>query len=473
MLLRGAPSKGDPRKAHVRRTVLDDPSEAELSAFRILQNEFATKPWPAHHDRNRQLYMDLDASKEAGFGAMVYHTTPGYSHDPQKPPASTAIQPVLFLSRCLSRAESNYWPTELEVACLVWVLRKVRHLVQAAPVDLPVIIYTDHSGTTAIADSASLRSVASDRLNLRLVRASQYIQQFRVKVFHPPGVTNKVADALSRLPSTDPTLADEDQDDLDALCVTPDQSDQHSSTIHISDEFRDRVRALYDADRRWSSVIKTITTPSDDPVQPVLPYEYEDGLLYQVDAEGTRSLCLPKSLAAEIFRLVHDEQAHQGLDRSWSKLRGLVFPRGLKLLHEYIKHCPQCMDNRTARHRPYGSLQPVLSPPVPFHTVTLDIVLGLPMSSDGFDAMMTVTDKFSKAVGLIAGKAKWDGKDWAWPLLTFFWMANWGLPAAIVSDRDPKFTQGLWSAIFSILISLLYSNTKVSSTIFRSSSPKR
>ena len=35
------------------------------------------------------------------------------------PHARTAIQPIMFLSRCLNGAEKNYWPTELEVAGIV------------------------------------------------------------------------------------------------------------------------------------------------------------------------------------------------------------------------------------------------------------------------------------------------------------------------------------------------------------------
>jgi hypothetical protein len=34
---------------------------------------------------------------------------------------------------------------------------------------------------------------------------------------------------------------------------------------------------------------------------------------------------------------------------------------------------------------------------------------------------------------------------------------DWGLPTVIISDRDPKFVQGMWAAIFTILgIALLY-----------------
>ena len=43
-------------------------------------------------------------------------------------PTKAQILPIIFLSRSLTVAESNYWPTELEIAGLVWVLKKIRHL---------------------------------------------------------------------------------------------------------------------------------------------------------------------------------------------------------------------------------------------------------------------------------------------------------------------------------------------------------
>lgn len=84
-------------------------------------------------------------------------------------------------------------------------------MIEACPAELLAVIYTDHSGTVAIAIATSLSSTSLERQNLRLVRASQFIQQFRLKVFHRPGKSNRIADALSRLPSstqTPPTQLD-------------------------------------------------------------------------------------------------------------------------------------------------------------------------------------------------------------------------------------------------------------------------
>lgn len=63
----------------------------------------------------------------------------------------------------------------------------------------PTIIYTDHSAAVPISRQTSLTSSSTDKLNLRLIRASSYLSQFNIVVKHKLGKSNVVPDALSRL----------------------------------------------------------------------------------------------------------------------------------------------------------------------------------------------------------------------------------------------------------------------------------
>jgi hypothetical protein len=83
----------------------------------------------------------------------------------------------------------------------------------------------------------------------------------------------------------------------------------------------------------------------------------------------------------------------------------------------------------------------------------MDFVLGLAPSrrfSHGdelFDTILTITDKFTKAVKPLVGKNTYSAEDWA----TRYWQAvypAWGLLAAIISDRDPKFLSQFWKGLF-------------------------
>jgi hypothetical protein len=83
------------------------------------------------------------------------------------------IQIVMFLSKALTGLETCYWPTELEVSGLVWIVKKVHHLIHAS--QKPAIIFSDHSTAVGISNQTSLTTTtASDKLNLKLVRDSAY-----------------------------------------------------------------------------------------------------------------------------------------------------------------------------------------------------------------------------------------------------------------------------------------------------------
>ncbi len=73
---------------------------------------------------------------------------------------------------------------------------------------------------------------------------------------------------------------------------------------------------------------------------------------------------------------------------------------------------PMFGTSKAAPH-PYDFLQLIQSSPILFYTLTLDFILALPVTAEGFNAIMLVTYKYSKGVALIAGKETRSAKDWA------------------------------------------------------------
>lgn len=75
-----------------------------------------------HYNPDRVLWIDLDASKEFGFGSIVFHVAKDQlfakPHDASAEPHSSkklhtwparrTIQPIMFFSRLLTSAERNY-----------------------------------------------------------------------------------------------------------------------------------------------------------------------------------------------------------------------------------------------------------------------------------------------------------------------------------------------------------------------------
>lgn len=64
---------------------------------------------------------------------------------------------------------------------------------------------------------------------------------------------------------------------------------------------------------------------------------------------------------------------------------------------------------------------------------------------------MSVTDKYSKRLLVVPGRDTWSAEDWARALLKSLNVAGWGIPLAIILDRDRKFTGGLWKELFRLL----------------------
>lgn len=102
---------------------MNNPTTRELASFKMIQELLSRPSFSVHPDPERQMFIDLDASKGFGFGAMIYHLKESLAAGDY--PARKAVKPILFLSGLLSPAETRYWPTELELTGIVWVLRKL------------------------------------------------------------------------------------------------------------------------------------------------------------------------------------------------------------------------------------------------------------------------------------------------------------------------------------------------------------
>ena len=120
----------------------------------------------------------------------------------------------------------------------------------------------------------------------------------------------------------------------------------------------------------------------------------------------------------------------------------------------YLAHYPACLLNKPTWHRPYSTLSPITSPSEPFDTITINLVTDLPPCAHEdlakpFDTIMTVTDKFSKAVRFIPGRKDWSAIAWATSFYDDVVLNGWGFPLTIISDRDKRFLLGLWQALLS------------------------
>lgn len=397
-----------------------------------------------HFDPQKRLFADLDSSGK-GIGAMIYHSD-------KDPPSQKSSKPILFLSRLWKPAETRYWPTEMEVAGLCWVVRKIRHLFESSK--NPTVIFTDHSAALQIATQSSINTTSLIRMNMRHVRSSEYLNRFPLESRYKAGKINVVPDALSRL---DVNTADK-RASIEQLAFP-------ISIVEIGSDFKQRIQDSYKTDVRCKTIFELLANNNElDQNSADLPFEIQNDILYAKPDEmhDRRRPVIPKSLQGEVFRQVHDNLGHIGFDRIHERLSNNFFLFNFtKALKAYLWHCRECQLNRTPRHRPFGSLQPILTPPFLFHTISIDFILALPKTPlEEWDVVMTVTDKLSKAITILPGKSNWTAEEWGIALIYHLLYILWGLPRAIISDRDRKFTSSMWRGIFSKLnVNLLFSTS--------------
>ena len=122
-----------------------------------------------------------------------------------------------------------------------------------------VIIYTNHSTTISIFKQTTFITFNTNKLNLRFVKASQYLFDFNIFVRHKIDKINIVFDALSRLQTNVVTidklsilksLYDHFIDllDVDFVTYTSNLSIYHIILIEMNDEFKQKLKQIYQID---------------------------------------------------------------------------------------------------------------------------------------------------------------------------------------------------------------------------------
>jgi len=232
--------------------------------------------------------------------------------------------------------------------------------------------------------------------------------------------------------------------------------------VELAPAYMDQLRSATQNSQRMRAIFNTLKLEGiHDPqlkaltIPATCQYALRDGLLYLIDPRDRRLRLVLSSqeLCKQQLSTAHDE-THCGFYRTYKRLTGFYWPSMAKDITTYLAHCPAYLVNKPARHKPYGKLSPIVSPSEPFDTITIDLITDLPpcsreRSGDLFDTIMTVTDKFSKAVRFIPGRKDWSAVDWSKHFYEDVVLNGWGFPRTIISDRDKRLLSGLWQALLS------------------------
>jgi hypothetical protein len=188
MLLKESSQKRSTRKTFSCKIMFQS-TNRKLKSSELVQFVFKNSRFLTHFDLVRQFLIDVNAFKKK-FEAFVYHLK---REDVTK---STAIESIVFLSKILIAVEKRYWFIELEIVVVVWVVKKLHHMIRAFKHF--TIIWMNHAVTAVIAKQTKMIISNTDKLNLRLVRIEMYLSQFELNIRHKFDRDHVISDALSR-----------------------------------------------------------------------------------------------------------------------------------------------------------------------------------------------------------------------------------------------------------------------------------
>ena len=338
-------------------------------------------------------------------------------------------QPIAYGSQKFSPAEQNYSTHEQEMLAIMHALKEWKHYLEGSP--HKVIIFTDH---------ASLRYFQTQpNLSRRQTRWNEFLADFDIEFKYRPGEQNEVPDALSRRADyAGETLApplEEQREELSAIT---------RSTITLDKDLLERCREAYAQDPQYSEEGMEQNRNRSH-------LEERDGLWYF----QTTRLAVPENeeLRQDILSEHHDPAVagHLGGAKLEAAVKRICWWPGLqKSVEQFVASCDECQRNKITNKSPAGLLQPLSIPGYNFEEVSMDFVVDLPKSATGNNAILVVVCRRSKLVTFIPTTKNVTAPQVARLIIRDIY-SLYGMPKAIVSDRDSKFTSHYWTTLFKLL----------------------
>jgi len=142
----------------------------------------------------------------------------------------------------------------------------------------------------------------------------------------------------------------------------------------------------------------------------------------------------PRGTVQKILESEHNTKIarYMGQDKTIELIRwNFWWPKMDHRIIDFVRSCPDCQENNTSRHQPYGLASPLELPYAPWQLVAMDFMMELPMSEE-YDQLWVVIDRFTKMAHFIP-LCKMTAANLAVIYTREVWKRH-GLPTDIVSD---------------------------------------
>ena len=332
------------------------------SVFQTLKELVSSAPVLRHFDPGKPTVIQTDASAK-GLGSCLLQEG----------------QPVAYVSRALTDAETRYAQCEKELLSVVFACERFCHYIYGQN----VTVHSDHKPLESIFRKPI--SATTPRLQRMLLR----LLKFQLRVQYVPGKDMHVADLLSRSYLTTPLTAVEQEvnDDIEVIVHTV----VHNTTVsnRMLEVFRSAIQndpvlielrtLLSNGDHNDKAAL----SPEVKQYSKLITDIYEiDGILFL-----NNKIIVPTELRSDMLRRIHE--GHLGMDKCKALARTTLFWPGMSRdIESLISRCSVC--NAHCRKQQKETLLPHPVPDLPWQKVVADI-----FSLYGKDYLLVV-DYYSK-----------------------------------------------------------------------------
>ena len=320
-------------------------------------------------------------------------------------------QPLAFYSRQLRPPERKYSTFDRELLALYLAVRHFRFSLEGRT----FTAYTDHKPLSFAF------SKITDPWSPRQQRHLAFISEFTTQIRHIDGKDNCVADALSR-----------------------------SSVNALRAEIRVDFSALAAAQRFDPDMTSYVRGSTSLHLQQVPFGDSSESLLCDVSTGRPRPI-VPSVCRRQVFDAIHG-LPHPSIRATSALITSkFVWHQDVRT---WVRSCVPCQTAKIHKHVK-APLAPFAVPNRRFDHIHVDLVGPLP-PSQGCSYLFTIVDRFThwpEAIPLANSSATSCAR-----ALVSQWVARFGVPSTVSSDRGAQFTSALWLAL-SILLGTAHIRT--------------
>ena len=362
-------------------------------------------------DTTKPFFVMTDASLTASGGILMQKDSNGDLH------------PCAYHSATFSPAKRNYNIYDRELLAVIQALKEWRHYLTG--MEHPVTVITDHKNLGYFKQPQNLSH--------RQARCWLFLQEYDIRWGVERGINMGPADALSR---KDKIKTSDNNREITLLKG----KDQYFHVRTIDATLAKKMSSLSTED---PIIIKALAAMNNDSSKPWIPqttaanWKFIDNSLY-----FKHHLYVPESARHDLVTSLHESptRGHEGFFQTLHQMQWDYWWLGMStFLHKFILGCANCQAAKVNTHPTVPGLSPLaVKTPLPFSSISVDLITGLP-DSHRYDSVMVMVDHgLTKGVIYCPCTKNIDAAGIAKLFFTNVF-PQFSLHSKVISDKGPQF----------------------------------